>query len=95
MDQPMSCFQYILRLHEACQFQSVEGARVGTASKSELRRWFNDKAIRINYELVGANDELPPYVADLVLFPKNARKRTTLVHEPLIQVSETYEAKSA
>lgn len=92
MSQPTSCFQYLLRLHEVCQFQSVEGARVGTASNSELRRWFKDKAVRINYELVQANDELPTYIADLVLFPKNNRKRTTLVHEPLIQVK--YEAEN-
>lgn len=90
MNQPISCFQYMLRLHEVCQFQTIEGSRVGVASKSELRRWFNDKAVRINYELVKATDELPPWVVDLVLFPKNNRKRTTLIAEPVtfIKINE-------
>jgi hypothetical protein len=86
----MNCFQYLLGLHEVCQFQSIEGARYGLASKSELRRWFNDKAVRINYEFVKALDELPPHIVDVVLFPKNKKKRTTLVHEDcqFIQVAK-------
>lgn len=86
----MTCFQYLLNLHEVCFFQSIEGARVGPASKSELRRWFNDKAVRINYEFVKATDVLPLHIVDVVLFPKNNRKRTTLLHEEcqFIQVAK-------
>lgn len=85
-----TCLQHILSLHEVCHFQAKSGSRVGPASKSEIRRWFQDSCIRINFKIVKAEDELPGYLVDIVMFPKNEAKRTTLLHENItfIQVDE-------
>lgn len=84
----MTCLQYLISLHKLCCFQTKEGEKYGPASNSELRRWFGQKAVRINHEYPKAEDELPAYVADLVLFPRNPSKRTTLMHEPLLQLTQ-------
>ena len=73
-----TCFQHLVSLHEHCAFQTIAGSRVGTASKSELRRWFEQSIVRINMQLVKANDSLP-FIWEFTLFPKSDKKRTTLV----------------
>lgn len=75
-----TCFQYLLSLHEVCCFQTRSSAGVGLASKSEIRRWFQQKSVRLNWQLIGEHDELPPIVVELTLFPKSD-KRVTLMRE--------------
>lgn len=88
----MNCFQKMLEWHALCNFQSTEGARVGAASNSELRRWFKAGSVEINYELVKAEDPYPAFVKSVVLFPKNKKKRCTFYFDDsvtLIQFPDT------
>jgi hypothetical protein len=90
--KPLTCFQKILELHKICCFQSIEGARVGPASNSEIRRWFQQKCIEVNFQLVGHDDPWPPVIKSMVLFPKNKKKRCTLFWDPditFIQIDDT------
>jgi hypothetical protein len=82
----VTCFQKILEFAKLCNFQTIEGARVGPASNSELRRWFKQKCIEVNYQLVAADDPWPPHgcLKSIVLFPKNQKKRSTLFFDPSI-----------
>lgn len=86
-----TCFQQLVSLHAVCRFQTREGDKVGPASNSELRRWFANKCVEVNFELVGEKDPWPPVIKSIVLFPKNKKQRTTLFHDDsftLIQLPE-------
>ncbi len=88
----MNCFQYILDHHKVCTFQSNEGDKWGPASNSEIRRWFKQKCIEINFESVQAEDPLPLIIKSVVMFPNNKRKRCTFYYDDsitLIQIDET------
>ena len=50
--------------------------RLGPASKSEIRRWLDAKALEINGERYGLED-MPPFIFSAVLLP-NGKNRTTL-----------------
>lgn len=50
--------------------------RIGIASKSELRRWFNAGNVWVNGKPVAWNDPINLPLESVVLFPKG--KRTTL-----------------
>lgn len=79
-----------MKLNEVCQFTSIEKPSI-KASNSELRRWFNNKSVEINFQTPNAEDPLPPFIKSLVLFPKSKAKRTTLVYDDsfiLIQIKE-------
>lgn len=87
---PINAFQVMLQINEVCQFSSIE-KKGEKASNSEIRRWFNNKAIELNFAQVAATDPWPPVIKSLVLFPKSAKKRTTLIYDEsitLIQVPE-------
>lgn len=87
----LTCFQKLIELHSICCFQTNEGARVGPASKSELRRWFKANCVEVNFEPVAADDPWPLVLKSLVLFPNNKKKRTTLFYDDgftLIRVLE-------
>jgi hypothetical protein len=89
--QTLTCLQLILELHKVCSFQTAEGNKVGKASNSEIRRWFQAKCVEINFEYPAWNDPFPPVLKSIVLFPKNQRKRCTLFYDDkitLIQVKE-------
>lgn len=72
----MNAFQYLRGLHEVCQFQTREGARIGLASNSELRRWLQNGAVVINHEKVKVDEEIDFPIFSVYLFPKN---RVTLL----------------
>jgi hypothetical protein len=87
----MNCFQKLLEFHGLCTFQSNEGAKHGPASNSEIRRWFKQSCIEVNFDIVQADEPWPPIVKSIVLFPKNKKKRTTLFFDDsfsLIQIKE-------
>lgn len=74
--QPLA---YLIRLHEVCQFQTKEGARVGPASNSELRRWLKQGAVQINGIKIKPEDEIKvEHIQSIILFPNNKQARTTL-----------------
>ena len=80
-----------MKLNEVCHFMSIEKKDI-KASNSELRRWFSNKAVEINFSTPGAEDPLPPFIKSLVLFPKSKAKRTTLVWDEkfsLIQIEDS------
>ncbi len=88
----MNCLQKFLELHEFSNFQSNEGTRVGPASKSEIRRWFSQNCIEVNFNTVRAEDEWPSFIKSIVMFPKNKKKRCTLWFDDsftLIQIDES------
>lgn len=72
----MNAFEYLKTLHEVCQFQTREGAKIGLASNSELRRWLRNGVLVMNGRKVGEQDALPYPITSVYLFPKH---RVTLL----------------
>lgn len=72
----MTAFEYLRNLHTICQFQTKEGARVGTASNSELRRWITNGALELNGFKATTDEAIDFPIHSAVLFPK---KPVTLV----------------
>jgi len=73
----MTAIQYLRSLHEVCHFQT-NGRGTGPASNSELGRWLNEKAVRINGKPIAAMDPVPYPIVSVVLFPKADRRCTLL-----------------
>lgn len=73
----MNGLQFIRSLHEVCQFQTKEGAKIGIASNSELKRWLTNGAVEVNGHKLLPDDEIDFPIFSIVLFPKRAR--TTLL----------------
>jgi len=67
-----TAWEFLRSLHEVCRFQSREGKKVGLASTSELKRWLQNKAIRINGEMVEWNELMDFPIFSVILFPNNA-----------------------
>lgn len=65
----MTAWTFIIDLNKVCFFMSRE--RRGRASNSELKRWLENKAVRVNGESIHWNDEMVFPVVSFVLFPKN------------------------
>ena len=74
----MKALAFLLSLHEVCSFQTKEGAKVGRASNSELKRWLQNRAVQINGEPVAWDEPIDFIVNSVVLFPNNMERRTTL-----------------
>lgn len=64
-------WEFMRSLHKTCCFQSRE--RVGLASNSELKRWLQDKAVLVNGEPLGWDEDMDFPIFSLVLFPKGRR----------------------
>ena len=68
----MNIIDFLCQLHTICHFQTREGKKYGTASKSELKRWIINGAIEVNGEKVTDVSEVMNYpIYSFVLFPKN------------------------
>jgi len=75
----MNALQWFLQLDERCNFQTKEGNLVGKASKSEIRRWFQNGAIQVNGVRLKFDDQVDvENIQSIVLFPKNNKARVTL-----------------
>lgn len=61
-----------------CVPQSQEGEKVGPPSNGELRRWLNNGSVLINGVKPKPSDRIEYPVTQLVYFPKNPNKRTTV-----------------
>ena len=72
----MTGLEYLRSLHEVCQFQTREGARVGLASNSELRRWLKQGVVVVNGAKLREDDKLPYPVQSMYMFPN---RRITMV----------------
>lgn len=49
---PLNAWMWLRSLHEICHFQTREGKKVGRASSSELKRWLQNGALKVNAEAV-------------------------------------------
>lgn len=67
----MNAWQWLIDLHSVCHFQTREGKKVGKASNSELKRWFQNKAVLVNGEAINWDEGMDFPVFSVVLFPKN------------------------
>jgi hypothetical protein len=65
-----TAWEWLRALHVLCAFQTREGARVGRASNSELRRWIENGAVIVNGERVSPTELMDFPVSSVVLFPK-------------------------
>ena len=68
-----NAWQFLLHLHEVCNFQTKEGKKVGRASNSELKRWIQNNVLQINGESVKWDEPMDFPIFSVVLFPKSAR----------------------
>lgn len=67
----MTAWEFLRLLHKDCCFQTREGKKVGRASTSELKRWFNNKAVIIDGVAARWDQEMVFPVQSFVLFPNN------------------------
>lgn len=67
----MTSWEFLRSLHEVCHFQTREGAKVGRASTSELKRWIDNGALLINGERAASRELLDFPVFSVTLFPRN------------------------
>lgn len=72
----MQALQFIISMRPALPY-SIEKSCL-LATNSEIRRWFNNKAIRINGVFPGWDDEVEFPINDLVFFPKSVKRKTTI-----------------
>lgn len=71
-----TCYQLLKDLHQVCYFQTQGGARVGPASNTELRRFLDSNSVEINFKKVKSDDEIPPVIKSIVLFPSSGKRCT-------------------
>lgn len=48
-------------------------------TRSEIRRWLDQKAVRINGTFPNSKDMVTYPITDLVFFPKSAKRKTTVI----------------
>lgn len=76
MKVEMTAFDWFMELNESCYgFWSNEKPKE-RASNSELRRWFKKNCIEINGKIVNWDEPIEK-VNELVIFPKNDKKRVS------------------
>ena len=69
----VTTWEWLRFIHLSCRFQTREGSKVGLASNSELKRWIEQSALRINGAIVKWNDELSFPIETATLFTKHNR----------------------
>lgn len=76
----MTALQYLISIHSlgSCGFWSMENPK-SPASNSELRRWIKNSAFHINGHAVSVDEVIDFPLHRVVLFPKNEKKRITLM----------------
>ena len=72
-------FQFIDKLHQICNFQSTEGLKCGKASKSNIRRWFEQKSVVINNSFPKWNEYIEYPITQLILFPNSNKRKITIL----------------
>lgn len=76
----MTALEYLIAVHGygAGRFWSVENPKK-PASNSELRRWLSQSSLHVNGVAVRPESPMPEHLDSVVLFPKNPRRRVTLL----------------
>jgi hypothetical protein len=72
----MQALEFVLSMRPAVPFSVEKACEIAT--NSEVRRWFKNKAIRINGASPNWNDNIKLPVTELVFFPNGKRKTTVL-----------------
>jgi len=72
----MTAWFFLRDLHVICQFQTREGSKVGPATRAELKRWLQNKAVEINGKRMNWDEEIEFPITSFILFPN---KPTTIV----------------
>lgn len=72
----MQALEFLLSLRPALPFSIEKPCQLAT--NSEVRRWCNNRAVRINGEFVGWDDGIKFPITDLVFFPQSRKRKTTL-----------------
>lgn len=77
---PITALQWLMDIHTlgAGRFWSMDKP-LERASNSELKRWLEKGCLQINGTIVGAKDILTLPIHSAVLFPKNSKRRITLI----------------
>ena len=57
----------------------IRNGHVAKAGTSQCKRWLQDKAVLINGQRPGPNDEVELPITELVFFPKSKEKKVTFV----------------
>ena len=78
--KPMTAMEFIVFMKPAIP-QTQEGERVGPPSNSEIRRWLDQGAVRINGVNPKSKERIELPVKELIFFPKNPKKRCTVFQE--------------
>ena len=76
----MTAHQYLRSLPHVPM--TMLGNKPVIASNSERRRWLMNKAVIINGQTPGPDDEIITPIWELVFFPKSEKRKTTMVWEP-------------
>ena len=72
----MQALAFVISMRPSVPF-SIEKA-CQEATNSEIRRWFKNKAIKINDDFPNWDSDIKLPVTQLVFFPKGKRKTTVL-----------------
>lgn len=73
----MQALAFILSMRPAVPFSIERPCQ--PASNGEVRRWFQNKAVRINGAFPGWGDEIDFPITELVFFPRSANRKTTVL----------------
>lgn len=68
----MNAWGFLRDLNMVCHFTTRERGN-GRASNSELKRWLQNSAVRINGEIVKWDEPIDFPIFSVVLFPKRGR----------------------
>lgn len=71
----MTAWQYMIDLHQVCNFMSRE--RSGKATNSELKRWLKNQSVQLNGRRISWDEDVDFPVKQLILFPK--KRKTTIL----------------
>lgn len=69
----MTGYEYFMSLHEVCQFQTREKRKTGVASNGEIKRNCNNSVLRINGNVIRADDLVPFPIKSVTLWSKENR----------------------
>lgn len=78
--KPVTALEFIIDMRPAIP-QSQEGEKVGPPSNGEIRRWLQNGAVQINGKKPKSGDIVEFPVQELIFFPKNPNKRSTIYKE--------------
>ena len=72
-----SAYLFLLEIRDKISLPlSIEGKHLGQPSNGEVKRWLENKAVKINGKFPLPNDNIYHPIKELVFFPNGKRKTT-------------------